>query len=368
MGSIGCGIVIASICVWLSIRDTLKTDSAVVDGAAEVKGKPGSIIEFIGGTSQTLGDIKKNERRRHVFVIRNKSATESVTLKSVKSSCGCLLVDKSYPRIIEPGGNCDIAVEIIGKRGTRPINDKYSLVALFDEVEPVQLRFGYKVIEDVAVYPEEVLHGEVYQKDQLAGSILLRPLDGQVLLVEKSSSEKGLIQVERCSPEHGGIRCYYTIASTLPGTYEDVLELSTNATIDAIVRIPFKWEVVPNVTVVPKSMFWNGIDRNGGMKEFVVKSVDDNTFQVMGIDYDKGKITIEALTESGERVKEARYRIKVNLNAFGGTQFFRQEVVLHTDRGDVVLAVFGNTLLALAKFGMAGLFAGLGVLVLTTVS
>ena len=300
-------------------------------------------VEVIGGSKQHIGDIKKNERRKHTFIIKNISSTSTLKITSVKPSCGCLGANKASKNIISPGEESRIDVEIVGKTTVKRINGENYINIKFENHPTVLIAFSYSVIEDVFLSPEQIKRGAIYQKDKLSGNLLLRPLDWGPLKIKNWVSEKGIISLDKYEEINGTIRCYYLAKSLPPGKYHDTLTLRTNAKIDSEIKIPFSWEVEPNLTLRPKSIFWGTLMMGEKKKKnFQIKSVDDNYFYIKSLEYDKSVFNIVPLFDVNSSVKEAEYNITINPDKIASKKLFRDSLTIITNQGQLCLSMFGN--------------------------
>lgn len=299
-------------------------------------------IQIIGGNKQHLGSIKKNERRSYTFTIRNNSQ-EILQIESVKPSCGCFGGRSASKNTLSPGEIANIDIEIVGRASVGRIDGKNYINIKFIKHPPVLITFTYDVIQDVYLSPEQISLGQIYQKDIPSGSLLLRPLGWGVLQILHWESEKGIIFIDRLEEVNDGIRCYYTVKKLSPGKYNDTLVISSNAKIDSTLRIPFSWEVVPNLTLIPKSIFWGTLSPNNKKeKSFLIKSVDGNTFKVKSIKYDEFLFKLVPLFDLNIPTKEAKYNIIFKSDNISSKKIFRDSIVVETDKGSLILTMFGN--------------------------
>lgn len=345
IGAATVGIVVPLIFVYLSRAGapgaTERNQAAGVVASSPAEAAEG-VIRVLGGMKQNLGEVRKNERLKHAFRIKNESEERVIKIRSVSPSCGCLGGREASRNVLAPGEEAQIDVEIAGRTDVKRNNDLNSITIKFEDHSPVTILFTYYVVGDIRALPERVSKGECFEKDAFNGSILLQSLGSESLAVQSHETKNGLVSIDRIEETEGVIRCLYSTKRMPVGKYEDVMVFHTNAKIDSVLMIPVSWEVVPNISLSPKSIFWGG-DR-GDKKRFAINSVDGQGFHVEKMEYDNEMFDIHPIGSPAEVKQEIKYEISFKNAGMTSGKVFRDKVVIKTDKGTVVLNVLGNAL------------------------
>lgn len=320
--------------------ETVMQEMDVNPKDSPIKKKDGLII--IGGDQQYIGDLGRYEQKEHRFEILN-DTKETLSIDSIRASCGCLGSYLSSPKQCMPGSQIVVAVNIGGQATVD--GRLYSVTVLFENHEPIMITFSYGIVGDVFAKPYQIRIEKIYVGEKREGAILLIPEKNIALDIIEINSSSQFVKIIGQERVGRSIRVIYYVYGENVGKQKARIIINTNANIDSQIVIPVEWEVIPIIQILPRTIFWGNLEiGEEKQRKITLQSINESPFTILDIVPENTGPTmkIQPISTSRKGMKEYTYIVTVVAQSNFNGESFQKTIRFLTDQGEIIFNTYGT--------------------------
>ncbi|MDI6793331.1 MAG: DUF1573 domain-containing protein [bacterium] len=265
-----------------------------------------------------FGAAGQQEKIVHEYRFKN-TGKETLVIKSVNSSCGCIAEILS-PKTIPAGENGSIKVTFETRR-YRGKQAKSIFVETNDPDEPeIELEISGMIKTEVAVVPEFLYFGDIEKGKTLTKEIKLIQIGNEELNLEKVEVSANYLSAGVSNLEderHRGFKIKVGLNSDTPpvGKFAEVITLHTNFRERPRIDVPVAGNILGRIRVKPQALSLGSMKKGGIASQKVeVATADETAFRIINVEAGLPFIS----TEIYKVEKRFEITLKVDENAPAG--------------------------------------------------
>lgn len=282
-----------------------------------------------------FGKIFKGENVEHIYTFKN-SGKGVLEISKVKTSCGCtaaVLSDKT----IQPGNKGEIkAVFNSGSYGGK-IRKNLTVFSNDAKKPQFQLTLTGEIIEEVTIEPKNINFGSLSVGEESTRTLTVNSLTDLNLAIKKITTSQPFVKAEIKEQNGEGFLVQVTIKGNFKiGRFNGGVSLETNSQKQPKITIPFFGEVVGDITIYPKKIYYGNVVEGREVDQKLFVKINKENIKIL-----EAKITPDFLsTKIMERYEQKNphclIEIKLHKNAAVGKLNGTLELTTNSKRQPLV--------------------------------
>lgn len=258
-----------------------------------------------------FGERYKYENINHVFVFQNRG-TKELKIGKIESPCGCIIGETPVSKV-DPGMSGTVVVNYRTGPDTGTIT-KSVRVHSNDPDAPVYIfQLSGEIIEDITIHPRQIKFGYISLGEKAHAELDLQPRPGFPLEVTEVLSSNQIVsaQVKKNKQENKYVVEATVKDNTMVGVLTGNLYIHTNSERQRQVIVPFTGEVLGDLQVYPRRLFFGRVNKTSNCGKSVFITLLKKDIQIHKIEAQPDFLVSELLAESHHDDREKNVILSV---------------------------------------------------------
>jgi hypothetical protein len=237
---------------------------------------------FFENPDFNFGQIYKGQKVEHIYTFENRGK-DTLTIKKVKSSCGCTAVILTNNTIL-PGETGEIRATFSSGSLTGNINKSITVASNDPDTPKYRLTISGEIIKDLIIKPEHIDFGSVSVGEKSSKTISVKSQTEPDFKIKKITSSKPFMDATIVGKKNGG----YIIKIALKhnpviGRFSGGIYLETNSQIQQKINVPFFGEIAGDITTYPKKIYFGSVVKGKEPSQKLYVKINKSNIEMLEI-------------------------------------------------------------------------------------
>jgi hypothetical protein len=264
--------------VWQSVTTTelLKAETPLNNKSTAVDIPEQYPAIFFESPNFNFGKIFKGQKVEHVYKFENRGK-DTLRIGKVKTSCGCtavILTDKT----VSPGKTGEIKATFKSGSFRGNVTKSITVVSNDPNSPTYKLTISGEIVEEISAKPRKIDFGLIYLGKKTDKTITVKSTTETDFKIKKATPSKPFVTASIAGKNNEEHIIRVTLKDNLEiGRFSGVIYLQTDNTRQPKIRIPFFGEIIGDITIYPKKIYYGRIikGKETTQKVFVKINKDD---------------------------------------------------------------------------------------------
>jgi len=286
----------------------------------------------LSATSHDFGKVKRFEKPKHIFTIKN-TGTSDLKILKVKGSCGCT-VPKLKDNIIPAGKSTTITVSFNPQKQKGKVT---KTVTIYNNATKItEIKIFAEIVEMYEVIPKRVDFGKVKIGGEAKFKFMIKPLGGIDIKRLYFNEKEFKIAYTRADPKDNmslisfaGV--YKPLKGSVPKRVSNVIRVVVGKSTQERILVPVIGEIIGDIEVKPKNIFMSRLEIGKDVKTtFRIADRNKKAFKITGIKTTNGNVIAKVIKDGG-----FEYVVEVTVKGNHGMKYIGGMINVHLDRADM---------------------------------